>query len=169
MVLYHEKRSGQDILQEIQGVLPVKNGLNVEYDSYLHLTGHIAGAYCTSPFAQKKEDSFVLIWDGGTFPRLYLFEAEKKSVKTLGKLAFITGNFYAIFASYFGPFKKLNPERKDDLSIAGKVMAYIAQGTIKEEVIAEFENILDNHLDLSLDFVHRFVSVSSSFLIGPLP
>src|SRR5689334_21619970 len=41
------------------------------YKSYLHVSGHIASAFCTSPFSVKAEDSFILVWDVGMPPQLF--------------------------------------------------------------------------------------------------
>lgn len=46
-------------------------GDNKSYTSYLHLASQVAAAYCTSPFARREEPAMVLVWDDGSFPRLY--------------------------------------------------------------------------------------------------
>lgn len=46
----------------------VIGGRSMDYDSYVHVAGHLASAYCTSPFARRGEPSMVLVWDGGCFP-----------------------------------------------------------------------------------------------------
>jgi predicted NodU family carbamoyl transferase len=41
------------------------------YTSYPHLAGHLAAAYCTSPFARRRDPCVVLGWDERRTPRLY--------------------------------------------------------------------------------------------------
>ncbi|MEQ9008873.1 MAG: carbamoyltransferase C-terminal domain-containing protein, partial [Ekhidna sp.] len=54
-------------------------------------------------------------------------------------------------------FNQTNPDHLEDLSIAGKVMAFIAKGQPREALIEQFESIVKNHLELSLNFPHSFV------------
>lgn len=100
-------------------------GGNFTYKSYMHAAGHFAGAYCTSPFAAKNEDSFVLIWDGGMCPQLFYYHEAERRVENLRPLFLLNGHIYSLFANQFPPFDTYAP---DDMSIAGKVMAYIATG-----------------------------------------
>jgi carbamoyltransferase len=111
----------------------------VNYSSYLHVTGHIFSAYATSPFAKKGEPSYVLIWDGGMPPRLYYFDVHGRRIECLGELFYMGVNIYSIFAQFFSPFKINDNVIKDELSIAGKVMAYEAFGNVSEEIIADME------------------------------
>ena len=98
------------------------------YVSLLHVAGHVFSAYCTSPFAARNESAYVLVWDGGMLPRLYYFDADAKKVENLGPIFMLVGNAYTIFSQHFGPFKVTDHFAKDSLSVAGKVMAYIAYG-----------------------------------------
>jgi predicted NodU family carbamoyl transferase len=50
-------------------------GKTKSYTSYSHLAGHLAAAYCTSPFAGRGEPAEVLVWDGDGAPRLYHVDA----------------------------------------------------------------------------------------------
>src|SRR5690606_39221658 len=49
------------------------------YASYHHVSNHLVGAYAASPFAARGEDALVLVWDGGTAPRLYAISAARRS------------------------------------------------------------------------------------------
>ncbi|MDW3192243.1 MAG: carbamoyltransferase N-terminal domain-containing protein [Cytophagales bacterium] len=154
---YREKALSANVFQPFDhDSLPIDNHV-LAYSSYMHVTGHIAGAYCSSPFARANQSSYILVWDGGMFPRLYYFDAQKIAFQNLGPINFLIGNFYQVFASYFHPFSVANPQQKEDLSIAGKVMAYIAKGEVVPDLLDEYNSVLKEHLDLSLDFVHTFV------------
>jgi carbamoyltransferase len=129
-----------------------------EYTSYLHVLGHLISAYCTSPFANKLEPSIVMIWDGGMFPRLYYVEPKSKIVECYGPFLSIIGHFYATAGHHFGPFKRNNnySETADDLSIAGKLMAYIGLGKANKEVIKIFQEAYDYHFTNNNLTVNRY-------------
>jgi carbamoyltransferase len=112
---------------------------NLSYNSYKHIAGHAAAAYCTSPFARKKEDSFVLVWDGGMAPQLLYYQYSTNLFLDLGPLFLFAGFIYSDFACAFKPF--CDAER--NLSMAGKIMAYIALGKANDEVIASYRRIFD--------------------------
>ncbi len=128
----------------------------VGYKSYLHATGHFMSTYCTSEFAKNNESSYLLIWDGGMFPRLYFKEEGNFKIENLGPIFFLIGNIYTIFSQHFGPFKVQGNFAKDDLSIAGKVMAYIAFGNLKEELFKLFDEIYDTCYDKPMGFANIF-------------
>jgi carbamoyltransferase len=155
---YQEKNITQNVLEE-----NIFSGLKVdeaelEYSSYMHVTGHILSAYCTSPFAFNNESSFILVWDGGMLPRLYYFNAETKRIENLGSLFLLHGNIYAIFARHFEPFNHGKKERYGGLSVAGKVMAYIALGHVRDELIQYFTDVYESHLELSIIFGDKFAT-----------
>ncbi len=109
-------------------------GRPVPYLSYPHLAGHVAGAYCASPFAAAGEPALVLAWDGGTFPRLYSAQPAGR-VASLGALFPLIGHAYATSAHHFGPYRREDEALTvDDLSVAGKLMAYIALGRPRDEI-----------------------------------
>lgn len=109
-------------------------GQDLDYDSYVHVAGHLASAYCTSPFARRGEPSMVLVWDGGCFPRLYCVDADGR-IEPGGEAFPLIGHTYSMTSQYWGPFKRTNKSKNvDDLSVAGKMMAYIALGTSREEI-----------------------------------
>jgi carbamoyltransferase len=105
------------------------------YTSYSHAAGHVASVYASSPFAARGESSYVLIWDGGLFPRLYLVGPEHGAVNC-GELFPLIGHTYATAAHHFGPFRRDSQSPTvDDLTVAGKLMAYIALGKPQEPVL----------------------------------
>jgi carbamoyltransferase len=147
---------GENVLEARD--LSLMAGIPVRYSSYLHVAGHITAAYCTSPMAKAGVDSYVLVWDGGMFPQLFYYCSGSNSVENLDVLFYIIGNIYAIFAQHFGPFRKASAEVLDDLSVAGKVMAYIAKGAYREEMISIFQELYDADTDKGMDFARRFAA-----------
>jgi carbamoyltransferase len=109
------------------------------YTSYQHIAGHIFSAYCSSPIAHRGEDSFVLIWDGMSFPQLFYFQKGGR-LQCLGYLFPMSGFIYTYFAVNFEPYKDYRP---NDLSLAGKYMAYIAKGECRRELCEAFHGILE--------------------------
>jgi carbamoyltransferase len=137
------------------------NGLKIgkreySYDSFLHVSGHLLSAYNTSDFSKSKENSYILIWDGGMYPRLYFLDHKKNKIFNLGPIFLLVGNIYSIFSQHFNPFKADHGFAKDDLSIAGKIMAYIAKGKIKEELFKHFDDIYNNYYDRPMGFANLF-------------
>ncbi|MBO9201557.1 MULTISPECIES: carbamoyltransferase N-terminal domain-containing protein [Niastella] len=124
------------------------------YKSYMHVSGHVTAAYCTSPFAHKREDAFVLVWDGGMPPQLFYYDYHKNKVHNLGYLFLLAGYMYINFAHAFEPFNKLEKE----LSLAGKVMAYIALGTVDDHLV-EFYKETFNKLNRKVDTANVNIDV----------
>lgn len=141
---YHESSTYECVLEGIK-----LNGLkighkDIEYKTYMHTSGHIFSSYCTSPFASKLEDSFILVWDGGMYPRLYFYNPKLNKIENLGELFYLGVNTYSIFSQHFGPFKINENVIKDELSIAGKVMAYTSVGDYRAEI---FEDMMNAYID----------------------
>lgn len=136
---------GRLITNEI--ILEVKNfnidAMGIEYNSYLHVSSHVLGAYCTSPFSKRKEDAFVLAWDGGMVPNMFYFKYELNEIENCGYLFPVVGFIYNKFATKFDPFNK---NSSFDLSISGKFMAYIALGETKQKLLKKFQSIYLNLL-----------------------
>src|SRR5579863_2798532 len=152
---YRETRLSQDVA-EVYSIRDLKIcGRVVEYESYTHAAGHIFSAYCASPFAGEGESAYVMVWDGGTFPRMYYVNRQKGIVENFGKLFYLMGDFYATFASYFSPFDTKDMS-KDSLSLAGKVMAYIAKGSVRKDIVEDFNHLMTKHLELSMSFSEKF-------------
>lgn len=110
------------------------------YKSYPHVTGHVTSAYCTSPFAKARQPSFCLIWDGGMFPRLYYVDG--RGARFLECLFPMKGHAYAAAGHHFGPYKQASRNNWDQ-GVAGKVMAYIALGSVDEEIVAVFQELYE--------------------------
>ncbi len=134
------------------------NSQSFSYSSYLHVTGHIFSAYSTSPFAKTNENAFVLVWDGGMFPNLYHINAKDKTITPHGPIFLLIGNIYTIFSQHFGPFKVMGKFAKDDLSIAGKVMAYIAKGQCRIELFPIFDTIIKKGFENIMGFANVFAN-----------
>ena len=112
------------------------------YNSYTHIAGHIFSSYCTSPFAKENKPSFVLVWDGPTAPQMFYFAPESKNLETLGVLFPIIGNGYTDFSVNYEPYIHYKNTNEDYyLSVAGKVMAYIALGEVQEKTLLKFKEI----------------------------
>ncbi|MEV8457197.1 carbamoyltransferase N-terminal domain-containing protein [Streptomyces sp. NPDC052095] len=119
----------------VSGELSIEGDVH-PYTSYSHAAGHVLSTYCSSPFARSGEPALVLVWDGGLFPRLYRVGPEH-GVENGGALFPLIGHTYATAGHHFGPFRRATQSsRVDDLSVAGKLMAYIAKGQVDEAVLA---------------------------------
>lgn len=140
----------------------VSNDGTFSYTSYMHSAGHLASAYCTSPFVKRGEGSFVLIWDGAMCPQLFYIDRHL-DVQNLRPLFFLNGHIYSAFANRFFPFNKMD---FDDMSIAGKVMAYIALGSVDISLLKTFNRIyqgLQTDGDISgKSLIDRFVEFGSA-------
>ena len=163
---YRERNNAHSIVQKYNfHGLKIDNHV-FDYSSYLHVTGHVMSAYCTSPFAENNEGSYVLVWDGGMYPRLYYIDPLKNEIENFNPIFLLIGNIYSIFSQHFGPFKAGTSFAKDDLSIAGKVMAYIAHGKIRRELFAEFEKIYQTSYDNPMGFANVFASTFKKKIEG---
>jgi carbamoyltransferase len=127
------------------------------YASYHHVSNHLLGAYCASPFARRGEDALVLVWDGAMVPRVYHVSADDQVVTPVTRLLPITGNTFADFSGAFEPFHAdtegfdADAIMRHHLSIAGKAMAYAALGTVEENAFAVFDEILGAFTGVSPD------------------
>ncbi|MGH3669635.1 MAG: carbamoyltransferase N-terminal domain-containing protein [Pseudonocardiaceae bacterium] len=148
-------RTGNPALPAHTGKIRL-GGKATEYISYVHVASHLAAAYCTSPFARRKEPSFVLVWDGGCFPRLY-YVNELGLIEPGGEAFPLIGHFYSMTSQYWGPLRRPNKSTHvDDLSAAGKLMAYIALGTAKAQFIQVFRELFYKHFEANTTQVHKY-------------
>ncbi|MDA9513480.1 nodulation protein NodU [Bradyrhizobium sp. CCBAU 11430] len=130
------------------------NGRDFPYRSFPHVASHVASAYCTSPFAKVGEPAFCLVWDGGTFPRLYY--VDRRSARFIECLFPMVGHVYAVAGLHFGPYRQIKRSNWDlgdpgevdpggagklNLGVAGKLMAYIALGSVDEDIIKIFQDV----------------------------
>jgi carbamoyltransferase len=127
------------------------------YASYHHVSNHLVGGYCSSPFAARGEDAVVLVWDGGTAPRLYQVTAGTRTVRPLTDLLPITGDIFGEFSSHLDPFFRDTTGFSADeimryhLSVAGKAMAYAALGRVEEDAFGVFDDVLAGFPDVSAE------------------
>ncbi len=138
----------------------------ITYNSYHHVAGHVLSGYCTSPFAQNGEDSFVMVWDGAMPPQLFYYRFADRSLESLGFLFPLLGNIYSSFPAAFEPFKSKGYSH-EDLSIAGKAMAYIALGESREEIIQFYETAFESvsqGVDPETVDIDTIAEVSQSFI-----
>jgi carbamoyltransferase len=155
---YREKSLKDDVIHEWKFKGLGIGNYNFEYLSYLHVAGHIMSTYCTSPFSKRNQSSYVLVWDGGMYPRLYFCDAKADSIENLGPIFLLIGNIYTIFSQHFGPFKVNGNFAKDNLSVAGKVMAYIALGKVRRELFKIFDDIYVESYDIPMGFANLFAN-----------
>lgn len=108
---------------------------DLQYTSYSHYAGHLAAAYCSSPFSRDEESAYILCWDGAMFPFLYRYDTDTDAVVDLGPLFFMLGDTYHVLSQLYPPFD--GPiEWPHTLALPGKIMAYIALGKANECAIA---------------------------------
>ncbi|MDT7782596.1 MAG: carbamoyltransferase [Pseudonocardiales bacterium] len=128
-----------------------------DYVSYHHVANHLIGTYCSSPFAARGEDAFVLVWDGIITPRLYLVRAGE--VTFVENLMPVFGGSFAAFCArfepYLRPFEDMSsePAIRHHLSVAGKAMAYAAKGTVETGAFAVFDDLMAELRDITVDRV----------------
>lgn len=123
------------------------------YKSYPHVTGHVASAYCTSPFAKTGQPAFCLVWDGCIFPRLYYVDG--RGARFLECLFPVIGQAYAAAGHYFGPYKQAS-RGGWNLGVAGKLMAYIALGSVDEDIVAVFQELHEEHFAGDTELAHHY-------------
>ncbi|MEM5345627.1 nodulation protein NodU [Paraburkholderia azotifigens] len=134
---YTESKNG-DLLTSVDGAGLLIGGKSHWYSSYPHVSGHVAAAYCTSPFAQSGQPALCLVWDGGMAPRLY--HVRRDDARLIDHLFPIIGQMYAAAGHHFGPYAK-SGGAEWDLGVAGKLMAYIALGLVDEDIVAVFRQL----------------------------
>ncbi|MGV4926183.1 nodulation protein U [Streptomyces sp. BHT-5-2] len=126
----------------------------IRYTSYHHVTQHLLGAYCTSPFAARGESALGMVWDGGTVPRLYRVDPVPFQVQSLGPLFPLYGNAFADYCAQWDPFRSkaaslqgepdiCNAAVPRNLDVAGKAMAYAALGRDEPTLYQVFDTQLD--------------------------
>ncbi|GBF74674.1 hypothetical protein PA598K_03033 [Paenibacillus sp. 598K] len=141
-------------------------GRQLPYVSYYHAAAHVAGAYCSSPFARRGESAYVLVWDGGMYPRLYYYDADRGEFENLGPIFLLIGNMYSLFAQHFGPFQVSGGFAKDSLSVAGKVMAYIALGQSQPQWYDIWDEIYLDAYDHPMGFGNKLARLFKERMAG---
>lgn len=152
--------------QEVNNILHPFKMRGDRWWSYRHVAGHIMGTYASSPFSSRKQEAYVICWDGGMQPRLYRVVPEE-GVKSLGPLFNISGILYTLMSLYWGPYKDQDvidhrseegwyelASRKASYDHPGKIMAYIANGTAHDYLVQQMRglyNRLNNDLPRGYD------------------
>lgn len=131
-------------------------GKLIEYKSYSHVTNHVTGSYCGSPFAPE-EETFVSVWDGGVLACLYHVDGKRRKFTYLGKFMPVSGRVFTEVSNFFKPFhnkknleKHLNVVEQADIvsegvyktkrgyhigiNRPGTLMAYCALGQFQQEI-----------------------------------
>lgn len=134
------ERSAGSLLTSSDGLGLMLGGRSFPYRSYPHVTGHVASAYCTRPFAKAGQPAFCLVWDGAMPARLY--HVGGREGRLLDCLVPMIGRAYIAAGQRFGPYKTANRGWME-LGIAGKVMAYIALGCVDENIVTVFQQLYD--------------------------
>ncbi|MDK1376364.1 MULTISPECIES: nodulation protein NodU [unclassified Sinorhizobium] len=147
------ERHAEGLLDCLDGSGLILDDWAFPYKSYAHVTGHVTSAYCTSPFAKAGQPAFCLVWDGCIFPRLYYVDGQ--DARFLECLFPVIGQAYAAAGHYFGPYRKAS-KGGWDLGIAGKLMAYIALGSVDEDIVAVFQELYDERFAADTDLASRY-------------
>jgi carbamoyltransferase len=119
------------------------------YASYSHTSNHVAGAYCSSPFAERAQDAYVLAWDGMMVPRLYQVEPRPLKMRYLGPLFPLIGECFLEFCAELEPFtidtagKTAEEIFRARYEIPGKAMAYAALGATNPDAFELFDAVID--------------------------
>jgi carbamoyltransferase len=124
----------------VRGVFEL-DGDSIEYMSSPHVASHWSGAYWASPFARAREEADILVWDGGTFPRMY--RAADGAVQAFGEVFPLFGHAYALAGFHFGPF--VRGSQPGELWVAGKLMAYIAKGRVDPLIVKILDEVFTDH------------------------
>ncbi|WP_420969670.1 nodulation protein NodU [Bradyrhizobium sp. B120] len=147
------ERHAEGLLDSVDGFGLILGGKVFPYKSYPHVAGHVASAYSTSPFAISGKPAFCLVWDGSIFPRLYY--VEPRGARLIACLFPMIGHAYAAAGLHFGPYRK--PDRANwDLGIAGKLMAYIALGSVDESIVAVFQELYERRFAADTEQARRY-------------
>jgi len=135
---YMERYAGEQYLKAYVGRRLRIGEQERDFVSYMHVVDHVCVAWATSPFARTCESCHVLLWDGGVPATLYWIDPECGAIEHRGILLGFLGHVYPIFAQFYMPFLQ-DVVDVSSLSIAGKVMAYIALGQDREEISSLLE------------------------------
>ncbi|MBP0110500.1 nodulation protein NodU [Bradyrhizobium vignae] len=147
------ERHAEGLLDCVDGFGLILGGKVFPYKSYPHVTGHVASAYSTSPFASAGKPALCLVWDGCIFPRLYY--VEPRGARLIASLFPMIGHAYAAAGLHFGPYRQ--PNRSSwDLGIAGKLMAYIALGSVDESIVAVFQELYEKRFAADTEQARRY-------------
>jgi carbamoyltransferase len=128
------------------------------YSSYTHASNHVAAAYCSSPFAARGQDAYVVAWDGMMVPRLYHVAPRPLNIQYLGPLFPVMGEYFVEFCVELDPFIVSEEGRTREecfrvrYETPGKAMAYAALGETNPDAYKLFDSLLASR-ELQ-EFVH---------------
>lgn len=123
------------------------------YTSFTHIYDHLCSAYCTSEFAKKGESAFVVVFDGGTKPLLFYYDVFVEKFLFCKELLKFGGDIYTGMASRTSVFsysrRTRNGVQTFTQKYAGRIMAYVALGTVNEQLMdlfkTEYELLSDDN------------------------
>jgi carbamoyltransferase len=157
---YHEQAGGgQPMERRRYHGLPLRGGPRT-YASYSHVAGHIASAYCSSPYALGGEPAFVLVWDGPILPRLYHVSEGGRRVVFVRTVLPMYGGVFAEFALNCEPYLAARHSGDCYLTVPGKAMAYAALGTVREDLLAAFDAVYERFMSLSAGQALHFLQAA---------
>ncbi|MDH2356526.1 carbamoyltransferase N-terminal domain-containing protein [Bradyrhizobium sp. SSUT112] len=144
----------EGLLTSREGCSLMLDGTSFPYKSYPHVSGHLASAYCTSPFSKGGQSTFCLVWDGMMYPRLYY--VGPSGARFVECLFPLIGHVYATAGAHFGPYTNRYADDELQLGFAGKLMAYIALGSADEDVITVFRELYEERFAADAEHAHRY-------------
>ena len=113
-----------------------------EYVSYTHVYDHICSTYCTSQFAREEKSAYILMYDGGVKPLLFYYDADCARFVFIKELMKLGGDVYTRMAAETEAFaysrRKRNGEDTFTQKYAGRIMAYVALGEVRQELMRIF-------------------------------
>ncbi len=113
----------------------------ITYLSHTHIYSHLMSAYCTSPFSLDNQSTYVMVWDAGIKNRMYYYDSKVNTFSFVGNVLKFGGDIYVRLACEFAPFKQKNG--RINHSCAGTVMAFIALGKVREDILQRYRQLYD--------------------------
>lgn len=113
------------------------------YISYSHYAGHVAGGYASSPFARTGQPSYVLCWDGAMTPFLYYVDGSLGTIREVAPFSLPIGMAYFQLPQSQPPFDVPIAFPKT-LGLSGKVMAYAALGSVRDDTVDALDGMYDS-------------------------
>lgn len=117
----------------------------ISHSSYRHVAGHVVGSYVVSPFAGQP--AWVCCWDGGMQPRVYRVDGSApQEVPYAGRASELYGCIYTVMGAWLGPWRDDTLRAytgdnfdafmgKERYEVPGKLMAYMSQGQVHDELM----------------------------------
>lgn len=116
-----------------------------EYVSYTHVYDHICSTYCTSRFAREEKSAYILMYDGGVKPLLFYYDVAAREFVFVKELMKLGGDIYTRMAAETEAFaysrRKRNGKDTFTQKYAGRIMAYVALGEVRSELMRVFSEV----------------------------